>query len=385
MFYKCLNFVPIEMGCGISLRTGITLYARGYRRVFVVFDKGVWDFGIAPPIVQNMKDVGLEVLCYDKVLPDPPDTVVEEAAEQCREFKADAIVGIGGGSSMDTAKAVNVLINNPPPLEQYIGVQSTIKPGLPLFFIPTTAGTGSEATSMCVISFTKKGVKDSVLAPQCCNATLAIVDPELTLGLPPKATAVTGVDAFSHALEAITSNDSNPVSDALARETIRMIYKWLPVAVKDGSNIEARSNMLYAALLGGICFTNSITYIGHSISHVLGANFHIPHGIGCGVCLPQVIEWSATTESEKVRMICESMGVHVAENADAEEVGAAARKAIRAFTKEIGIPNFKELEIPLEDLIKVAPLVPADPGAVLNPFTITAKRVEQIFTDAWEQ
>lgn len=151
-------FVPAIMGSGASLRTGIKVRDLGCRKVLVIYDKGLKDVGIADTIVENIQNAGLATVIFDKVLPDPPDTVIEEAAEIAKIERVDGIVAVGGGSSMDTAKGINVLINNPPPIMQYFGVQNSLKNGLPMVFIPTTSGTGSEVTNMCVVSCTSRGI-----------------------------------------------------------------------------------------------------------------------------------------------------------------------------------------------------------------------------------
>ncbi|MGE5679018.1 MAG: iron-containing alcohol dehydrogenase [Pseudomonadota bacterium] len=376
-------FVPSIMGNGSSLRTGLKVRELGCKNVMVVYDKGLKAAGISDTIVENIRNAGIDTVCFDGVLPDPPDTMVEEAAEIARLEGIDGIVAIGGGSAIDTAKGINVLINNTPPIMNYFGVQKSLKRGVPMVFIPTTSGTGSEVTNMCVISCTSRGNKDSVVSPVCV-ATLAILDPELTLGLPPKMTAATGADALAHAVESMTGGQSNPLSDALARDAIRTIAKWLPIAYQDGSNLEAREQMLLASMFAGMAFTNGLVHLGHSIGHTLGAHFHIPHGIACGVTLPEVIEYTSKTEYKKVRMICECLGADVPEEATPEEVGSAARMALRVLLKSIGIPNIKELGIPLEAAVKVAPLVTADTGFALVPYRITAARVAEMIKSAYD-
>lgn len=376
-------FVPAIMGSGASLRTGLKVRELGCKKVLVVYDKGIKAAGIADTIVENIQNAGIETVCFDGVLPDPPDTMVEEVAEIARNEEIDGIVAVGGGSSIDTAKGINVLINNEPPIMKYFGVQKNLKPGVPMVFIPTTSGTGSEVTNMCVISCASLGKKDSVVSSVCVG-TLAILDPDLTLGLPKKMTASTGVDALAHAVESLTGGQANPLSDALAREAIRLIVKWLPVAYHDGSNIEARENMMLASMFAGMAFTNALVHIGHSIAHTLGAHFHIPHGIACAVTLPEVIEYTAKTEYKKVRMICECLGVEVGENATPEEIGITARKALRSLIKSVDIPNLKELGIPLDEVMKLAPLITADSGFALAPYRISAAKVAEMIKTAYD-
>ena len=374
-------FVPALMGSGASLRTGLKVRELGCKRVLIVFDKDLKAIGIADPIVENLQNAGIETICFDGVVPDPPDTLVEAAAEMARNEKIDGIVAVGGGSAIDTAKGINVLLNNTPPIMQYFGVQHNLKPGVPMVFIPTTSGTGSEVTNMAVISCTSLGKKDSVVSPVCVGK-LAILDPDLTIGLPPKLTAVTGIDALSHAVESLTGGQANPLSDALARESIRLIVKWLPIAYRDGSNQEAREQMLLASMYSGMAFTNALVHLGHSIGHTLGAIFHIPHGIGCAATLPEVMEYAAKTEAKKVRMICECLGVNVADDATNEEIGTTSRNALRTLLKSVDIPNLKELGIPLEAAMKVAPMVTQDTGFALLPYRISAAKVAEIIKSA---
>ncbi|AKL96441.1 alcohol dehydrogenase, class IV [Clostridium aceticum] len=376
-------FVPAIMGSGASLRTGIKVREMGCKKVLMVYDKGLKDVGIADVIVQNIQSAGVETVIFDKVVPDPPDTMIEEAAEIAKSEGVDGIVAVGGGSSMDTAKGINVLINNPPPIMKYFGVQKNLKPGLPLIFIPTTSGTGSEATNMCVISCTSRGNKDSIVSPVCVGS-LSIVDPDLTLGLPPKITAATGIDALAHAVESMTGGNANPMSDALAREAIRGIVKWLPIAYKDGSNLEAREHMILASMYAGMAFTNALVHLGHCIGHTLGAKFHVSHGLACAAALPEVIEYTSKTEWKKVAMICECFGAEVLENATPEEIGLIGKNAIRSFLKSLDIPNMKELGLKLEDVVKIAPLVTADTGFALVPYRITAAKIAEILKSAYD-
>ena len=370
------------MGFGASKRIGIKLHAQGHKKAFVIYDQGMEDFGIAPPIIENLHMSNIDTVCFSGVIPDPPDEMIERAAEQARSAGCDVIVAIGGGSSMDTAKGVNVLINNPPPLMQYFGVQKNLRPGLPMVFVPTTAGTGSETTNMCVISCVSQGKKDSIVSPVCVGS-LAILDPELTMGLPPKATAMTGIDAFAHAVESLTGGQANPLSDALARDAIRTITRWLPRAVENGKDEAAREKMLEASFFAGMAFTNALVHLGHSIGHSIGAKFHVPHGLACSFCLPEVIEYTARTEREKVEMICEAMGVSVPEGASWQEVGALAKDAIRALIKRVGLGNIQDSGIPLDDLLKIAPMVTADTGFAILPYRIPASRVAEMFRSAY--
>lgn len=376
-------FVPALMGSGSSYRTGLKVRELGCSKVLVVHGTGMKKSGIADHILGNLHNAGVETVVFDGVLPDPTDTLIEEGAELARAEEVNGIVAVGGGSAIDTAKAINVLIHNPPPIMQYFGVQNNLNPGVPMVFIPTTSGTGSEVTNMTVVTCTSLNKKDSVVSPVCI-ATLAILDPDLTLGLSPKMTSITGLDALSHAVESLTGGQSNPLSDALARDAIRTIHKWLPIAVADGANLEAREKMMLASMFAGMAFTNALVHLGHSIAHTIGALFHIPHGLACAVTMPEVIEYASKTEWKKVRMICEAMDLEVPDDATPEEIGRTARVALRAFLQSVGTPNLKELGIPEDALEKISPMVTADTGFALAPYRISSGKVAKLLQSAYD-
>lgn len=376
-------FVPALMGSGSSLRTGLKVRELGCNKVLVVYDKGLKDVGISDKIVENLNAAGIETICFDGVLPDPPDIMIEGAAEIAREGNIDGIVAVGGGSAIDTAKGINVLIHNQPPIAQYFGIRNDLRPGVPMVFLPTTSGTGSEVTNMCVITRMATGAKNSVTS-RVCIGSIAILDPDLTLGLPSQITAATGFDAFCHAAEALTSGHENPLSDALARDAIRTISDYLPIAVTDGCNSIAREKMIIASMLAGMAFTNALVHLGHAFGHTIGARFHISHGIACAVALPQIIEFASVTESHKVRMIGECMDVEIAKDATPEEIGNLTSQAILKLKKDINMPTMKDLDFTLEDLLKIAPLVSQDLSFALSPRRMTTSQVAEILQVAYD-
>lgn len=201
MFFKYEWKYNVLFGCGSSLRTGIIVRDMGCKKVLLVCDKGVMAAGIVDRIVENLNNAGVEAVIYDEVVPDPPDHSIDKAAEIARAEKIDGIVGLGGGSVMDTAKAINILINNPPPINLYLGANVPFKPGVPVICIPTTAGTGSEQSGGSVITDTKKNIKSPASTG---TPSLAIVDPELTVGVPRSLTLSSGMDAFAHCIETVT-------------------------------------------------------------------------------------------------------------------------------------------------------------------------------------
>ncbi|MDO9533775.1 MAG: iron-containing alcohol dehydrogenase [Bacillota bacterium] len=376
--------VPVLFGPGAALRTGLKVKQLGVKKVLCVYDQGVKSAGIADKIVDNLKAAGIQVVIYDGVEVDPPDTNINNAAEMANTENVDGIVGVGGGSTMDTAKAINVLLTNPPPISRYyVGSGNEMKPGKVLVLLPTTAGTGSEVTPISVVSDTATHSKKGVIGPTA-TATLAIVDPELLVELPPKITAATGMDAFSHAVEALTSEGMNPMSDVLAEKAVELITQNLLKAVKDGSDLNARTNMSFASLIAGFAFTDSLTHWGHAIAHTIGAQFHIPHGVGCAVALPAVVEYVADAVPEKVWRVALAMGLSLPEDMPPLELGAAVAEAIRNLNRDVGIPSLKEFKVEEASLEQLPGAVLADDCAMFGPKRASAGQVLSMLKKAYE-
>ncbi|MDA8080142.1 MAG: iron-containing alcohol dehydrogenase [Actinomycetota bacterium] len=375
---------PVLFGRGTSKEIGEKLKEFGCTKVLVIFDQGVKKAGIADTVIANINRAGIGTVAYDDVLPDPPDWSIEEAAALGLREDVDGVVGLGGGSSMDTAKGAKLLLSNPPPINQYFGRDGVVKTaGKPLIVIPTTAGTGSENTPGGVITDTRRNVKDVVVGPGCA-VSLGIVDPELTVALPPEITASTGMDAFCHAVESFTSKRWNSFSDVVAKEAITLIGKNLTRAYHEGSNIEAREAMLFASSLGGIAMSGPLCHLGHDIGKPLGANFHIPHGTSVASCLPQILEYIAPAVPEKIRFIAEALGNHVPETASVDTIGELAGAAVKALMKEINLPNFKSYGLTKSEVLGIAPDV-IKFGLALAPMPTTEDVVRNLLSQAFEE
>jgi alcohol dehydrogenase len=354
MAFNINHMTPVLFGEGTSLQTGERLKTLGCKKVLAVYDKGVKQAGITDKIIESIKEQGIEVAVFDGVKADPPDTMIDEGAEIGRKAGVDGVVGIGGGSTMDTAKTINLLLNNPGKVKDYMGTGKELKPGKNLILLPTTAGTGSEVTMFAVITDTADENKKKGMAGPLVRANLAIVDPTLTVGMPPSITADTGMDAYAHAVEAIMGNNRNPMSDLLGEQAISLVMKYLPKAVKNGKDMEARTEMSYAAMLAGYSFNDSLTHMGHSLGHTLGSIFHIPHGNACGVAMPEIIEYLAEDVPGPIRLIGKAMGLKIKATASPKEAAAQVAEALAAFNKEIGQKTLKELGVKESDLKKVA-------------------------------
>lgn len=278
MFEFCTHARTL-VGAGASDALGETLAARwGASRVLLVTDGALVSLGLAGRLRDALTSAGHTVAMFDEVVADPPESVVERAITAARDARAQMIVGFGGGSSMDVAKLAAAFAGTTQDLRQAYGIGLVAGPRLPLVQVPTTAGTGSEATPIAVVT-TGEGAKAGVISP-VLYADLAVLDASLTLGLPPAITAATGIDAMVHATEAYTSRVlKNPISDALAREALRLLFRALPVACRDGGDLAARQDMLLGAMLAGQAFANAPVGAVHALAYPLGSAFHVPHGL----------------------------------------------------------------------------------------------------------
>ncbi|MCP1641609.1 alcohol dehydrogenase class IV [Pseudomonas citronellolis] len=279
---------------GSAARLGALCQERGAARVLIVSDPGIARLGLLDGVLPGFAAAGVAVQVFDQVLADPPEAVVLQAAMQALEMGAQLVVGFGGGSSMDVAKLVALLAHPQASqaLPELFGVGNARGPRLPLIQVPTTAGTGSEVTPIAIVTTgatTKSGVVSPHLLPD-----LALLDADLTLGLPPAVTAATGIDAMVHAIEAYTSKlKKNPLSDLLAREALRLLARNLDAVVHDGANREARQAMLLGACLAGQAFANAPVAAVHALAYPLGGHFHIPHGLSNALVLPEVMRFNA--------------------------------------------------------------------------------------------
>jgi alcohol dehydrogenase len=292
--------------------------------------------GLVGPVARALEDDGLAPVLFDQVREDPPEATVLAAAECGRGADVDGVIAVGGGSSMDVAKVVAVLLGGHQPLAELYGVGNVAGSRLPLLLVPTTAGTGSEATPVAVITTgetTKAGVSSPVLLPD-----VAVLDADLTLGLPPVVTAMTGVDAMVHAIEAYTSrHQKNPLSDNLARQALVLLSRNIRVAVHDGGNREAREAMLLGACLAGQAFANAPVAAVHALAYPLGGHYHLPHGLTNSLVLPSVLEFNAPAACELYAELAELVtGDPVSGSVEARS--AALIDALRTLIDDVALP-----------------------------------------------
>ncbi|EMN7730868.1 iron-containing alcohol dehydrogenase [Bacillus cereus] len=314
------------------------------KRAFIVTDTIMEKLGYVEKCIKQLNKKSITVSTYNKVDAEPTNIHVLEALSLCKEEKCDFIIGIGGGSCIDAAKAVAVLYTNGGEVEDYVQKDIEIENNpLPLIAIPTTSGTGSEVTSVAVITNKKTDVKMMMKHPSFIPK-VAIIDPVLTSSLPPQITAATGIDALCHAIEAYISKVSQPLTDVLALSAIESIMKYLRIAYEDGRNMEAREAMMIASLQAGIAFSNASVTLVHGMSRPVGALFHVPHGISNAILLPTVLEFTKTSAMKRLAKIGRSLNKDLYSNSD-EEVADYTLGEIKKLCFDLRIPNLKEYGI----------------------------------------
>jgi alcohol dehydrogenase class IV len=293
---------------GAASRLGEIAGSLGVKRLLLVTDRGVVSSGLVEPVTVALEEAGIATAEFSDVAADPPASVVQAAAEAARDFDADGVLGLGGGSPMDTAKLAALIARSGEALEQIYGVSLARGPRLKLILAPTTAGTGSEVTPIAVVTTPageKMGVSSALLYPD-----VAVLDPLLTLGLPPRATAMTGVDAMVHAVEAYTSRRlKNPVSDALAIKALGLLRRSIERACADGSDLDARRDMLQGAMLAGMAFANAPVAAVHALAYPVGGRFHVPHGLSNALVLTPVLKFNLPAAGASYGELAASLGL----------------------------------------------------------------------------
>ena len=354
----------IEYGVGVISKLGDELRLLKAQKVAIITDPGIIKAGLLDKITSILKEEKLLYNVFDGVDPNPKDRNVERGAQVVRSFGADAMVAISGGSVIDCAKAIGVLVSHDGKrIKDFEGKTAVKKQILPFIAIPTTAGTGSEVTFSAVITDTENNYKMTVRSPFMA-AKVALLDPKLTVTVPPHITASTGMDALTHAIEAYTVKVSEPVSDALALYAIELISNNLVNAVKNGEDIEARACMLVGSLLAGIAFSHSDVGSVHCMAEALGGVYDAPHGICNAVLLPYVMEYNVEFCLEKYARIAKAMG----ETFETSREGAMkAVERIKKLATEVDLPSFKSLGVKEEDLEKLADMAAGNISTDSNP------------------
>ena len=380
---KIFSTTPrIVMGPGSVKTIGAEVKAKGAKRVLIVTDKGVIGAGLLKSIEESFKAAKINYDIFDKVEPDPRFEIVADCVKMAENARAQMLVGIGGGSPMDITKTAAIMLTNKGPIGAYFGINLIPKPGLPTILIPTTAGTGSEVTPIAILSDEGEKLKKGIVSPYLFPA-IGILDPELTIGLPPQVTAATGMDALIHAIEAYTSINASTITDMYCIKAIELLYKNIRIAFAKGDNLDARTAMMEGALLAGIAFANAGVTAVHAFAYPIGAEFHIPHGIANTLMLPHVIRFNVLGNLEKFAQLAKPFGLPT-EGLDNLAIVDKVVAAIDRLADDIRVPRHladfgvKEKDIPMlaDGVMKVTRLL------ANNPRTLTLDDAKRIYKAA---
>lgn len=369
----------IVHGPGAISHLGELVSELGITKPFLVTDAGVVSAGLSERAIERLDDA----FVFDGVRANPDVELIGEASAVYREQGCDGLVALGGGSSMDTAKSVGVeVIHGGSILDYEYGKTPITRRIPPLVAVPTTAGTGSEVTLWAVIADHERGIKFNVGGTPLIGAHVALVDPELTLGLPPAITAATGMDALSHGIECFTCDYHQPFNDAVALYAIELAARWLRAAVSDGSNLEARTNMAHSATFGGLAYGTESAGAAHAMSQSAGGVHDCPHGALTARVLGPVCEFNAPAAPELYARIAQAFGVNVHGLSPMQAAEAGIEELYR-LTEDVGIPTMGELGFSEEEIPMLARIAFEDPQTVGNPREVTVADYEEIYRNAF--
>ena len=327
----------IEFGVGISERVPERVEECGGARVLLVADPGVLAAGVVDKVTDALENASMPYVLFSDIEPEPEARSIVDGVELAHSEGCDAVVGVGGGSALDSAKAIAVMLKNEGHIRDYGGQNLVPNPGVPMIGLPTTAGTGSEVTIWSVISEKEERIKYGVGSPYM-TATIAMCDPELTLTLPPHITASTGIDALAHALESYVNKTTQPISEALSIRAMELIAKSLRTAVVAGENLQARSDMLLASLSAALAFNPTRLGLAHALVMPIGANYKIPHSVGVAILLPEVMGYNLIGNLQKFVTIARIFGENT-EGLSLRDAAELSVKTIRQLSEDVGIPD----------------------------------------------
>ncbi|MGB8602527.1 MAG: iron-containing alcohol dehydrogenase [Rhizomicrobium sp.] len=379
-FRLCFPKINIS-GAGALAEVPDELVSRDLHKPLIVTDGVLARIGVVQPLIEALKAKGITPTVYDGVVPNPTVAEVSAAYQAFTDNGCDCIIGVGGGSPIDTAKAVRILSANPAPITLYNGVGHVKKTGAFLIAVNTTAGTAAEVTSNAVIIDPVAGIK-MVIIDANIIPDISLNDPELMLGIPASTTAATGMDALTHAIEAYVAKAHHVLTDHSALEAIRIITAWLPRAVTNGRDLEAREMMAYGEFLAGLAFNSAGLGYVHAMAHQPGALRNLPHGVCNAILLPIVSAFNRPHAVSRFARIAEAMGVDTA-NLSEEAASLAAIDAIRALSKEVGIPRgFAEFGVSESELPQWVEKAQKDPCAPGNPVTLSDSDVLALYRES---
>ena len=382
------NFVFQTARCiinesGATSRLGEIASGLGMSKVLLVSDSGIAKVGLLEKAMLGLRAGGMEVALFTDVLADPPEKNILDALQLAKQFGADGVVGFGGGSSMDVAKLVSFLCRSEQTLPEIYGVGMAKGPRLPLILVTTTAGTGSEVTPIAIVT-TGEHEKKGVVSPQLLP-DVALLDADLTTGLPPSVTAMTGVDAMVHAIEAYTTKlKKNPISDVLARQGLKLLFENIRLVVENGSDLEARSQMLVGAMLAGQAFANAPVGAVHALAYPIGGQYHVPHGLSNSLILPHVMRFNLPVASREYAELARELFKDAVTLSDLA-AGAMLISALEQLMVDVHLETrLQQVGIDQQSLPKLAEAAMQQTRLLVNnPREVQYEDALQIYRDAF--
>ncbi len=409
-----MRSTPYKFGVGVTEEIADALVSLGLKRVLVITDKGVVATGLPARVIERIRGKGIEAGLFDDVSIEPADVSVQRAIEFAEDFRPDGYLAVGGGSVMDTTKMMNLYVTYPAPFLTYVNApigEGRPVPGplRPMVCLPTTAGTSSENTTVAIVDITSLRVKTGI-SHHHLRATLGILDPLNSISVPPTVTACTGADVLTHAIESYTAlaynerdkpatpaerppyQGANPISDLWCEKAIKLVREFLPMAVKDGSDLHARTQMMLATIYAGMGFANAGVHVPHAMGYPIAGNVRgfypagypdkkplVPHGMSTSLGAPATFEFTSAAKPERHKEVAHWMGVQTS-GSSADFAGKALRDAFITFMQSIGIPNglaavgYTSADIPAlaEGTLKQKRLI------ALSPQPVTQKTIERI-------
>ncbi len=349
----------------------------GLRKVMIITEPKLIRLQLVAKLEKALGDINYVI--YDEIEQNPKDYNITKAAKEARKHCVDGIISFGGGSPIDAAKIIAVLAAQGGNIKDYMHKKATVQRSLPVISVPTTAGTGSEVTFSSVITDTEEKYKHTIKSPLLASK-VAIVDPLLTLTVPPSITATTGIDALTHAIEGYTSLQSEPIAEALGLKAVKYIAGSLEKAVKDGNDIEARDRMMMGSLMAGLSFSHSDVGAVHCMAEALGSMYDAPHGTCNAVILPYVMEYNLVKAAKKYANIANYMGVYGPNELMTASEGV---EHIKILSRKIGLPNIKSLSVNPEDFHLLSEMSEKNAATHSNPRVINKEEYYKIFTRAF--
>ncbi|NTY88760.1 lactaldehyde reductase [Serratia fonticola] len=368
-------------GCGAIEDMVKLLAQKQWGKALIVTDGQLVELGLLEGLFNAMQQHALPYAMFNEVFPNPTEELVQQGWQTFKQQQCDYLIAFGGGSPIDTAKAIKILTGNPGPSTAYSGVGKVKHPGVALVAINTTAGTAAEMTSNAVIIDSQRHVKEVIIDTNIIP-DIAVDDPQVMLDIPASVTAATGMDALTHAVEAYVSVGAHPLTDHSALEAIRLISTWLPAAVDDGKNLQAREMMAYGQYLAGMAFNSAGLGLVHALAHQSGATHNLPHGVCNAILLPVIEEFNRPNAVARFARIAQAMGADT-QGMNEEQASHLAIAAIRALSLRVGIPaGFSALGIKEADIEGWLDKALADPCAPCNPRTADREQVRALYLAA---